>query len=70
METSPRPIIGLRREIDRIRSEYEEMPGLNLTLRQAPRFWQLEPGKCESLLELLVRDGFLAHSRSGYVRLR
>ena len=70
METPARPITGLRREIDRIRSEYEEMPGLNLTLGQAARFWQLDRGQCESLLESLVRDGFLAHSRSGYVRLR
>jgi hypothetical protein len=31
----------------RIRSEYEDMPGLCLTLRQAARLWNLEPAVCE-----------------------
>ncbi len=53
----------------RIRSEYCEMPGLKLTLRQAQRLWALDERTCESLLDSLVHDGFLIHSRDGsYVR--
>ena len=52
-----------------IRSEFNEMPGMRLTLAQARRLWSLSPEECEDLLERLVRAGFLMrdeHDR--YVR--
>ncbi len=53
----------------RVRSEYSEMPGLKLTLRQAQRLWALDERTCESLLDSLVHDGFLIRARDGsYVR--
>lgn len=61
METSVR---------DRVRAEYDEMPGLCLTLAQAARFWQLDHDRCASALDELVRDGYLVRRRSGYVRSR
>jgi hypothetical protein len=52
----------------RIRSEFEEMPCLRLTLRQAARFWSVDPDTCHAVLEQLVADGFLVHGRHGYGR--
>jgi hypothetical protein len=49
----------------RIRREYEEMPGLHLTLQQACRLWGLGPDMCAALLEALVQEGFLVRTRRG-----
>ena len=54
----------------RIRREYEEMPGLCLTLRQAARLWHLELDVCERLLDTLVAKGVLRKGRRGYVLAR
>ena len=51
-----------------IRSEYREMPGLNLTLRQGVRLWNAEPGACAQALDALVQEGFLYRSGGTYVR--
>lgn len=56
--------------LQRIRGEYREMPGLQLSLTQACRLWGLEPSPCEAHLNALVDEGFLVCSRNGaYVRL-
>lgn len=53
----------------RIRAEYEEMPGLALTLSQAARLWAEDPRRLEPLLLALVREGFLMrHPRGTYRR--
>ena len=49
----------------RIRREYEEMPGMHLTLQQACRLWGLGPDLCTALLNALVREGFLVQTRRG-----
>jgi DNA-binding IclR family transcriptional regulator len=49
----------------RIRSEFLEMPGLKLTVRQAARLWGLERGTSERLLTLLAETGFLGRSADG-----
>ena len=41
------------------------MPGLRLTVSQACRLWQLETSTCETLLEQLVREGFLYKTDNG-----
>lgn len=51
-----------------IRAEFEEMPGLNLTLAQAARLWDVEPWLCRDALEMLVKAGFLATFEDRYVR--
>jgi hypothetical protein len=51
-----------------IRAEYLEMPGLNLTARQAQRLWHLEPGSCDRLLNTLVETGFLHKTTEGVYR--
>jgi hypothetical protein len=48
------------RDLDRIRSEYLEMPGLGLTLPQAARMWNLNARQSERLLSALVNSGFLS----------
>jgi hypothetical protein len=55
--------------LDRVRGEYLEMPGLSLTERQAQRLWGLDHEACKTLLEALVRAGFLRRTQhGGYVR--
>ncbi len=52
-----------------VRSEYLEMPGLNLTRRQVQRLWNLDGDTCDRLLETLINVRFLRQTPSGaYVR--
>lgn len=43
----------------RIHAEYQEMPGLRLTLAQASRLFDLEPARCAEALDALVNAGVL-----------
>ena len=53
----------------RIRSEYREMPGLNVTRDQARCLWALDSDECDRVLAHLVRSGFLARTaQNTYVR--
>jgi len=45
--------------IDRIRAEFVEMPGLELTPAQAARLWNLGMNDCLTVIELLTSAGFL-----------
>jgi hypothetical protein len=49
----------------RIRAEYREVPGLNLTRQQAKRLWGLDDVTCDSLLAALVDTRFLRLTASG-----
>jgi hypothetical protein len=49
----------------RIRGEYREMPGLQLTFAQACRLWQMDAVTCDTVLEQLVREMFLCRTSSG-----
>jgi hypothetical protein len=51
--------------IQRVKSEYVEMPGLALTHRQARRLWNLDPELCDHVLRELVLERFLCESRGG-----
>jgi hypothetical protein len=53
------------RLLDRIRSEYAEMPGLRLTRDQAARLWSLPRDICERLFSELERQGFLRRLTDG-----
>ncbi len=52
----------------RVRAEYDEMPGLSLTFAQAIRLWNLDASICAQVLENLVRNGFLRLSDGRYLR--
>ena len=55
--------------IDRIKSEYREMPGLHLTFEQMLRLWRLDRPTCRTLVEKLIAARFLKTTRDGrYVR--
>ncbi|MGE0703795.1 MAG: hypothetical protein AB7P22_07660 [Vicinamibacterales bacterium] len=53
--------------IDRARSEFNEMPGLRLTLPQASRLWNLDVASCERIIDALVGDAFLRWTSAGSV---
>jgi hypothetical protein len=59
--------IELRAVVERIRSEFLEMPGLQLTMPQAARLWGLEISACEQVVEVLVQSAFLRRTGSGAV---
>jgi hypothetical protein len=61
----PRPI-GDRRDharrealVRRIAAEFDDMPGLALTVQQASRFLGVDYGACTRVLDALRRDGLL-----------
>jgi hypothetical protein len=45
--------------VDRVRAEFVEMPGLELTLPQAVRLWGLAADDCRHVLDSLADAGFL-----------
>ena len=54
--------------LDRIRSEFLEMPGLQLTLPQAARLWGLDTRACRDVIDALVATAFLRWAPDGTVR--
>ena len=59
----------LNEQIDRIRSEYREMPGLRLTFEQMLRLWRLDRRTGRILLKSLLDARFLEATSDGqYVR--
>ena len=51
--------------IRRICSEYNEMPGLRVTERQAQRLWGLDEHTCHLALQYLIDAHFLCHTNAG-----
>ena len=46
--------------VQRIREEFEEAPGLCVTVSEASQFWALDERTCERVLAQLLATGFLA----------
>jgi hypothetical protein len=63
MTMSPTPSL-----INRVRSEFIEMPGLRLRLEQAQRLWNLDRPSCEIVLRSLVEAEFLRQYGDRYSR--
>ena len=56
--------------LERVCGEFLEMPGLQITCRQAQRLWGLDEHTCRQLLESLVEARFLCRrGEDGYARL-
>lgn len=56
--------------LQRVYSEFLEMPGLRLTSRQAQRLWGLDEPACLQIMEFLVDARFLCRVGKGeYARL-
>ena len=51
--------------LDRVYSEFAEMPGLRLTCCQAQRLWGLDEQSCVAVLALLVNTSSLSQSTYG-----
>jgi hypothetical protein len=69
MQTSDTLAISGDRDLQvRIRAEYQEMPGLRLTLTQAARLFNLEPERCARVLAGLVEHGTLSVAAGSFVR--
>jgi hypothetical protein len=45
--------------VDRVRAEFVEMPGMELTMPQAVRLWSLGVDDCRHVIDALVDEGFL-----------
>jgi hypothetical protein len=58
----------LQKLIQHIREEFEEAPGLALTVPEAARFWGIDELTCEQILGRLRTIGFL--TRDGERRYR
>ena len=54
-----------RKLVQRLREEFEDIPGLRLTVREASRFWALDEVTCGRVLTDLTAQGFLARSGDG-----
>lgn len=55
--------------IERVRGEFNEMPGLRLTPEQAARLWGLDSTACENVLRSLISASFLRWSAGSVVRV-
>ncbi len=51
----------------RIEDEFNEMPGLRLTLQQATRLWGLEVELCHAVINRLVEASVLRWTPAGVV---
>jgi len=67
-ETDHRVEAVLIKLAQRIREEFEEAPGLRITLHDASRFWGLDETTCEQVLARLLATRFLARGVDGRYR--
>ncbi len=54
--------------VARVRSEFNEMPGLQLTVAQATRLWGLEAAACRRVINDLVDTSFLRWTGDRVIR--
>ena len=67
--TKPATTAALHDLLQRIESEYREMPGLCVNARQAERLWGLSTTTCAFVLDTLVERRVLRRTANGtYVR--
>ena len=53
--------------VERIRAEFEEMPGLILTMPQASRFFGIDQDLTRSVMDRLVSSAYLRWTSGGAV---
>jgi hypothetical protein len=56
-----------RAVVERVRGEFLEMPGLQLTMPQAVRLWGLDPEACRAVIDALVDAAFLRWTPAGTI---
>ena len=52
---------------ERVRGEFNEMPGLQLTIAQASKLWGMEQACCRRVIDALVDAAFLRWTPAGTV---
>ena len=52
---------------ERVRGEFNEMPGLQLTIAQASRLWGMDQTSCRRVIDALVDAAFLRWTTTGTV---
>ena len=52
--------------VTRIKSEFNESPGMCLTLRQGARLWGIAPEECAKVVDRLVAEDFLRFRAEGW----
>jgi hypothetical protein len=57
--------MDFERVSQRVLAEFEEMPGLTLTVRQASRLFGLDQEHCRVVLDALADAAYLRHTRGG-----
>jgi hypothetical protein len=63
--TKPQTTSALHELLQRIESEYREMPGLCVTAVQAERLWGLDSTTCGFVLMTLMQRGVLKRTANG-----
>lgn len=53
--------------VERVRGEFNEMPGMQLTEAQAAKLLGVEPAACRGVVELLVGADFLRRMPNGRI---
>jgi hypothetical protein len=53
--------------VARVRGEFIEMPGLQLTMAQAARLWGLDITACRNVVDVLVESAFLRWTDGGKI---
>jgi hypothetical protein len=53
--------------IERVRAEFLEMPGLQLTTAQAARLFGLDAKACQHVIDVLVKTSFLRWTPTGTI---
>ena len=59
--------MDLNRLVHRVKNEFIEMPGLQLTLPQAARLWGLDHQASQMVIDALVEGAFLRWTSRGTV---
>jgi hypothetical protein len=57
--------LPFQQALERIRAEYQEMPGMKLTLEQVERLSGVDRSVCQQVLDALVNAKFLSLRRDG-----
>lgn len=52
--------------MQRVRTEYEEMPGLSVTVAQASRLWNIDASTAREVLNAMVDVGYLSAGPQGF----
>src|SRR3979411_2265306 len=68
LPTERRDVVARKALVRRIRNEFEEMPGMSLTLIQATKLFGIRPDVCSRVFLRFIEDGVLRLTSDGRYR--